>query len=361
MDILQGPKYQQIVDWLAENINSGTYRPNERIPSEHELSEQFGLSRQTIRHAIEILEQQGRVRRVRGSGTYVQDIKQRPSRSQHMNIAVISTYVDTYIFPTVMRGLEAVLSQHGYTMQVSFTGNQAEREAQILQQILDKDNIDGVIAEPSQSALPSPNQHYYQMLTGRGIPVLFFNSNYPELDLPYVSLNDEMAGRRAAEYLIGAGHRQIAGIFKCDDGQGHLRYSGYSAAMRQAGLAIDSSRVIWIDSADLKCMAQWSEYLLSRINGCTAVVCYNDEVAYTLAGICQEKGISIPGQLSVVGVDNSDLCVVGEIAITSFCHPMKALGEKTARNMIQLIKDPDFNGTYLFDPELVERSSVRPQ
>ncbi len=359
METTQGPKYQQIVQWLSENMNNGTYRQGERIPSEHELSSQFGLSRQTVRHAIDILEQQGKVKRVRGSGTYVDQGSRRVHSERHMNIAVISTYVDRYIFPAVMRGLEAVLSQNGYTMQVSFTGNLVEQEGDILQRILEKKKIDGLIAEPAKSALPNPNLNYYRELTDKGIPVLFFNSHYPQLDLPYVSLNDEMAAGRAAEYLIRSGHKKIAGIFKCDDGQGHLRYTGYTRAMQEAGLKSDGKRVIWIDSEDLNNMSEWSDYLFRRLDGYTAVVCYNDEVAYKLANICQEKGVSVPDQLSIVGIDNSDLCLMGDIPITSFRHPMKELGEKTAQNMMQLIENPDFDGNYLFDAELVERSSVR--
>ncbi|MGL5438060.1 MAG: GntR family transcriptional regulator [Lachnospiraceae bacterium] len=358
MDTLQGPKYQQVVHWLSENINNGTYRQGEKLPSEHELSERFELSRQTIRHAIDILVQQGKVRRIRGSGTYVNRSGRVVRQERHMNIAVISTYIDIYIFPGVMRGLEAVLSQNGYTMQMAFTGNLVEQERDILQKILEKRNIDGLIVEPAKSALPNPNLHYYHELIGQGIPVLFFNSHYPALDLPYVSLNDEMAGQRAAEYLIRSGHQRIAGIFKCDDGQGHLRYAGYTKAMREAGLISDGKRVIWIDTVDQKRMSDWADYLLQRLSEYTAVVCYNDEVAYILANICQAKGVRIPEQLSIIGIDNSDLCSMGDIPITSFRHPVKELGEKTAQNMMNLIENPHFDGNYLFDAELVERSSV---
>lgn len=64
-------KYKAVYNWVLENINSGALKVGEKLPSENELSERFGLSRQTVRHAVDILEQQKLVLRVRGSGTYV--------------------------------------------------------------------------------------------------------------------------------------------------------------------------------------------------------------------------------------------------------------------------------------------------
>ena len=68
---IQGPKYKMIYDWIADGIRSGRMKAGDRIPSENELGRQFRLSRQTVRHAIDLLEQKKLVFRIQGSGTYV--------------------------------------------------------------------------------------------------------------------------------------------------------------------------------------------------------------------------------------------------------------------------------------------------
>lgn len=358
----QEPKYRTVVNWIQEQINNGTFRLGEKLPSENELSAQFHLSRQTVRRAIEVLERQKMVSRIQGSGTFVGiggRYDQYNRQERYMNIAVVSTYVDSYIFPAVLKGIERTLSKGGYTMQLAFTGNRVEREQEVMDKLLEKGLIDGLIAEPSKSALPNPNLHYYQKLIEQGVPVLFFNSNYTQLNLPYVSLDDERVGQKAVEYLLNAGHREIGGIFKSDDGQGHLRYAGYIRGLQKAGLKIDERKVVWIDTEAFREMEQWSDYLFSRLENCTGIVCYNDEVAHMLAEICQKKGIVIPDQLSLVGVDNSDLTMVGDISITSFPHPVEQLGKKVAENMIQMIDNRYFDGNYLFDSNVIERSSVK--
>lgn len=356
---IQEPKYKAVENWIREQMNDGTFRLGEKIPSENELSAQFHLSRQTVRHALDVLEQQKLVSRVRGSGTFVGAGGGRNRHERHMNIAVVSTYVDSYIFPTVLKGLERALAKGGYTMQLAFTGNRVEREQEVMDKLLEKGLIDGLIAEPAKSALPNPNLHYYQKLIEQGVPVLFFNSNYPQLNLPYVSLDDEKIGQKAVEYLLNAGHLKIGGIFKSDDGQGHLRYAGYMRRLQKAGIKIDEKRVVWMDTEAFREMELWSDYLLRRLADCTGIVCYNDEVAYMLAEICRKRGIQIPAQLSLVGIDNSDLTIMGDIPITSFPHPMEQLGKKVAENIIKMIDNPYFDGNYLFDSDVIERGSVQ--
>ena len=69
------PRYLQIVQQLRDRIQNGEYPPNTRIPTENELSVSMGVSRPTVRQALNLLEQEGRLTRVKGSGTYVTEPK----------------------------------------------------------------------------------------------------------------------------------------------------------------------------------------------------------------------------------------------------------------------------------------------
>ena len=95
-------------------------------------------------------------------------------------------------------------------------------------------------------------------------------------------MNDEQVGKKAEEYLIKNGHRNIGGVFKSDDGQGHLRYKGFLSVMLGAGIKVKDANVVWLDTEDFLDLDQWADYLFRRLESCTSVVCYNDEVAYVL-------------------------------------------------------------------------------
>ena len=70
------PKYQEIAGWLERNIWEGRYLPGQKLPSEQALREKFQVSRQTVRKALEVLEQEGLVYGRQGSGTYVSDLEE---------------------------------------------------------------------------------------------------------------------------------------------------------------------------------------------------------------------------------------------------------------------------------------------
>lgn len=352
------PKYISLVNWIRGKISTRELHPGDKLYSENELSEMFGLSRQTVRHAIGILESEGLVERIRGSGTYIGS-RRGSIRKRMRNIAVISTYVDGYIFPRTLRGIVQTLSGEGYMTQIAFTNNRVDNERKILEGILEKDNVDGVIVEATKSALPNPNLEYYRELQKRQIALLFFNCRYPELDAPIIAMDDVRIAENAVQYLLAQGHRKIGGIFKADDGQGRLRYAGYLNVLLNAGLGVDDRKILWIDTEDQKDLRNIRNSVLRRMTDCTAVFCYNDEVAFGLVELLQKEGFRVPGQLSIVSIDGSELSLLSEPQITSVPYPMEELGRRTAENMLRLIEEPDFDGNFLYCPDILVRDSVR--
>ena len=354
----QEAKYQKIINWVRQEIADGSLRSGDKLPSEKELSDRFGLSRQTVRHATGELEAQHIVSRVQGSGTYIGGVRQRVYEPRYMSVAVLSTFYESYIFPPTLKGIERVLSKNGFSMQVSFTDNRVTREREMLRQILEKGNIDGLIVEPAKSALPNPNMDLYREIRERNIPVIFFNASYPQIEAPCVRIDDRTVAENAAKLLLDAGHRKIGAIFKSDDRQGALRYAGYLDAMMSGGGEVHQRHVVWVDTPMTSNLKALEDYLFQRLEGCTAVLCYNDEVAYQVVELALKRGLHVPQELSVVGIDDSYLAGMGKVQLTSFPHPKEMLGRKVAENLMEMFRKPDFNGNYLFESEPVYRESV---
>lgn len=350
-------KYQALINYIQEQIASNQLCPGDKLPSENVLSERFGISRQTVRKAIGMLEEDGIVRRIKGSGTYL-SYDRRENLEQRNSIAVVTTYVESYIFPKTIQGIEKVLFDSGYSVQISFTNNTLEREKSILEDLLSRDDVAGVIVEGTKSGLPNPNIPLYRRLLAKKVPVLFINTYYPELDVPHVSLDDVAAAKKAVQYLIAHGHRDIGAILKLDDGQGRQRYLGYLSAMYEAGLSVTDSRMVWIDTDESKQLAYCTDKILNRVESCTALLCYNDQIAFQLIRILNQKGIRVPEDVSIISIDDSDLALHSEVPITSLPHPKEKLGEKAAEVLLQMINGKKKDLTYEFATRVVERESV---
>lgn len=353
-------KYMDIVDWTKEQIAVGAFQPRKKFFSENKLGEIFGYSRQTVRRALEELEQMGYITRIKGSGTYISESLPTSGNQPFVHetaskvIGVISTHLDAYIFPTIIQGIENVLNTDGYTTLLTSTKNLVEGEIRALQ-IMQERPLDGLIVEPTKSGLPCINLDFYQRIAERGIPIVFIDSFYPELSAPYVSLDDEEAGYAAVKHLLSMGHRDIAGIFTHSDRQGHLRYKGYVRALTEQGMPIRDDHIFWYSKENML-QILYSTELWDGLTDCTAALCYNDSLAIMLINLIRQKGKRVPEDFSVVGIDNSELAETN--SLTSIIHPAKELGEAAANLLLSMIKGAE-GKNILFPPQLVTRGTVK--
>ncbi len=351
------PKYLDIVEWTEMQIKNEVFKPNDKFLSETELGEKFHVSRQTVRRALEVLENQGLITRIQGSGTYISGLSQRrlvKTGVRSMTVGIVSTYLDNYIFPSIVRGIESVLSKEGYAVQLSSTNNSVGMEARSLQLMLER-QVDGLIIVPTRSALPCVNLDLYHTIMQSGIPFVLIDSYYPELSVPFVALDDVAAGYMATQHLLSKGHRNISGIFSHINRQGHLRYLGYAKALNEYGIPIQEERIFWYSKETLNQVLSGSSFMES-LNTCTAAMCFNDHLALTLIDYLRQFGKNVPEDLSVIGIDNSELAKVS--SLTSIEHPSAELGQAAANLLLSIINGTE-GKSVLFPPKLRIRNSVR--
>lgn len=351
-------KYIHLFEELKRRILQGEYQNGQRLPGENEMAGEFAMSRQTVRQALSLLEQEGFIQRRQGSGTYVRRVERRRERS--WNVGVMATYISEYIFPSILRGIEGELSEEGFFPLLSATKNRVDNERRILEDYMEK-RVDGLIVEGTKSALPNPNLHLYEKLKEMGIPVVFFNSYYPALQgCVSVTMDDRQGGIDAVEYLVARGHRRIGGIFKSDDMQGLARYDGYTRGLLRHGITLQDQWVTWFNSESRDNLLT-DEYgvsrLLGKIASCTAVVCYNDTVAVKLEKAFAAHGVRVPQDKAIISFDNSQLGELASVGLTSFDHPKESLGACAARKLISMMSGREETSTVM-DWGLAERNSV---
>ena len=347
------PIYQIIASILRDEIRNGQYASGQMLPTEEQLTERFSASRQTIRQALSLLVAEGLISKLRGSGSRVHLQGDLPRSG---NIAVIATYISDYIFPGILREAESVLAANKYTAILAATRNSVYNERNILTDLLAKP-IDGMLVEGTKTALPNPNRDLYSRFMERKIPIVFFNGYYPDLSGTVSVYADNFGGGYAlVQYLLRSGHKTIAGIFKSDDIQGHQRYSGYLTALRDANCLISDSSVFWYTTENKHEL--FTEELAQKIAECSAVVCYNDEVAFRLIPLLQAHGIRIPQDVSVVSFDNSSLSDISPVKITSLSYGHQNIGRTSAELLMRRIAGETVESQTLHWT-LVEKESSR--
>ena len=337
------PKYQFIADSLRQEIESGVYSSKQLLPTEQLLCQRFQISRQTVRRALSVLEDEGLITRRQGSGSHLRE-RSEPEALLNCTVAVVTTYISDYIFPGILQGMEAVLTANSSAPLLFATQNQVSTERKILQTLLTMKELDGVLVEGSKTALPNPNLDLYQKLIQRGIRLVFINGTYPELsNIPSVLADNYGGGKLLVEHLHRKGHQNIAGIFKIDDIQGTLRYAGYAEALRDLGLPMEDGQICWYNTEARKSFHSeaFLDSILDGFSGCSALVCYNDEVAIRVVTHLKKRGVRVPEEMAVVSFDNSQYSELAPVRLTSLSHGSRNLGELAASLMLRLLQGED--------------------
>lgn len=365
-------KYSIVKDSITAKILDGTYQTNQKISSESDLMKEFDVSRHTVRLAIGDLVTTGWLYRKQGAGTFCADRsknEETQSRGNTKNIAIITTYISDYIFPSIIRGAEKQLSENGYNVSLFNTNNNHAIERNVLEAILSQ-HFDGVIVEPTKSAITNPNINYYLKLESKHIPYIMINAAYQELEPISITLDDEKGAYIQAKHLIDLGHKNIVGFFKTDDQQGTRRMKGFLKAHRDYNIPIIPSNIITYktDKKRLRPLEILADILSENTNEWpSAIICYNDQLAVQLLDVVRERKLSVPDDISIVGFDDSSLANVSEVKLTTIKHPQSALGEAAGKLILDMIHDNKSDNqkdavkpeSVVFEPKLVMRNSTK--
>ena len=328
-----------------------------KLPSEAELCGKYGCSRQTIRSALSVLEQKGHIVKKRGSGSYIANL----SENFSSEIAVIVPDRNEYIFPEIIRDLQKTFSEKGYSIRCYNTDGLFLNERRILRQLLEKPPA-GIIIEAQNNSLPCHNEDLLKKLEKNDMPVVYLHCAYDyPLSAARVTQDNYGGAYSLVEHLAAKGHKRIAGIMKCNDTRGVERYGGCVQASLDLGLDFREDNYFWFSSEDRRLMLDNNDtplrnFIKYYLGSCTAVICYNDEIAYHLIQVLSTAGIDVPNKVAVVSFDNSYYSEIGDVKITSLGHPAHAAGETAARSLMSLIAGKQVGSIHL--PWIItERSS----
>lgn len=357
-------KYHKLYKWGRTLILSGVLKNGDKFMSENVLVKKFGYSRQTVRVALEKMEHEGLIRRVRGSGTYVSyhtDVEEAGENKPH--IGLILSYFADYLFPEVYAGIESVMKEQGFQIDVAITRNHLDEETMYLENFI-KAGVSGLIIEGTRTSFPNPNLRLYKEIKRRNMPTIFIHNHYENIHFDSVEMADSKGSYELTRHLIDNGHRKIGAMFKYDDMQGMERYRGFIECLSDFGLHYDDHWIRWYSTKDMedKFSKKGLMEFFRRTKECTALVFYNDEIAYRYIDFLTERGVRVPEDISIVSFDDAKMQETAGVNVLSLVHPKFELGRLTARNLLRMMNDHEWihhNYSYQFPVSFNSGNSVK--
>ena len=274
-------------------------------------------------------------------------------------VAVVVPYVSRWFFSTVVHGAEQVLSGRGYDLLLFNLAGSAEARHRVMQTHQLTKRADAVVILGLQ---PTPAEQTW--LADHAARVVLVGASVPTW--PSVTIDDEAASVTAVAHLAALGHRRIAYVGgsaeeALDFATPRARLVGFHRAMHESGLEADPA-LERVGGFTVAGGLAAGHDLLDLDQPPTAVFCASDEMAIGVLRAARDRGVAVPEQLSVVGIDDHEMAQF--LDLTTVRQPVAEQGRQAALQVLALLDEdppePVPARHLVLETELVVRSSTGP-
>ncbi len=349
------PVYKQIYEDISLRILQGEYPFGSMLPSESKLCSIYGVERATVRRALALMVDDGKVVRVPGLGTSVVNPERQVEQGKKKTLLLL-----------LPKGLnDADLIREPFNAQLM---DAMERECyyqgyDLLYKSYTQDDTVGDIVRtcnPIGVFLASYlSMEMYSGLQKLGIPAVLVNLSHPAY--PSVGLDNKGGASLVMDHLLAKGHREIGYIGATMASQIHEdRIGAYMESLTRSGLSVNPDWVVlgdWTMASGRAAMRT----LIKRGNLPTAIFAANDAMAIGAIMEASDAGIGVPEDISIVGFDNVDQAVYIRPTLTTVALDHSTLARSACMLMSDMINrgNSELNVTIYVPLRLVERESTR--
>ncbi|WP_374928025.1 LacI family DNA-binding transcriptional regulator [Kytococcus sedentarius] len=269
-------------------------------------------------------------------------------------VGLITPELSNPIFPALAQAIETRLAPSGYTAVLCTQTVGGVSEEDYVDLLLQRDVVALVVASGKHADTRNSTERY-QRLLARGLPLVLVNGTREPVADHCLACDDALGVEMAVEHLVSLGHRRIG----LAAGPRHFvpvrrKVEALRATGERLGVEVDVEHTFYTVEGG----AAGGAALLDR--GATAVVAASDLMALGVIREADARGVRVPGDLSVVGFDDSILMQFTHPPLTTVRQPVEALARATVDRLLWQLQgqDPPRHGEMLFAPELVVRGTT---
>jgi DNA-binding LacI/PurR family transcriptional regulator len=269
-------------------------------------------------------------------------------------IGIVVTSIADPFNAEIVDGVEEIALTHGYSLLLATCHSDTTREMLAVQSFCER-RVDGILVSSSRVG-----SLYRPMLSEMKVPVVCINSHHPDEGMYSVTIDNFNAGSEATRHLVRLGHRRIAYLGNQFGLQSDTeRFAGYRRALEEVDIGFDPELIVHGNGGPENARNPMAR-LLALSKPPTALFCYNDMSAYGAMCAAREHGLSIPSDLSVVGLDDLLLSSYTEPALTTIRQPKHQMGRLAAETLFHLLSGDNPERLISMRGQLIVRKSTAP-
>ena len=246
-------------------------------------------------------------------------------------IGLVVAYLDNQFYPLALERLSKGFQEQGYHVLLFLIGNDPDRVETVVREMMDY-RVDGIV-----TASVALSNAVVARCEGAGIPVVMFNRGQDDPRLTEVTSDNLAGGRAVAQFLVAGGHRRIAHIAGWKGSStGRDRTQGFVQGLAAAGLA---PVVIEDGLYSQETAAALTRQIFGAPDRPDAVFVGNDHMAFAVMDTLRfELGLSVPGDVSVVGYDDVPIAAWPAYDLTTIRQPVNRMADATVEALMARIE-----------------------
>jgi DNA-binding LacI/PurR family transcriptional regulator len=258
-------------------------------------------------------------------------------KNRTKTIGVIVPDLAYHFFASVIKGIEEEAIARGYSLLLTQTSELYERELTNVQN-LSRGQVEGFIVSISQE---TTDFEHLKRLQRKGIPLVFFDRDADEIDVPKVMVDNVGAAYEATKHLIENGSKRIAFLAGPSNVTvSTLRQSGYEKAIKDSGLTLDKSLVVH-GNYNLQQAIELTNELFELKNPPDGLVVVSDRLALGAISALRKKNIRIPEDVAIVSFNDEPICSIVTPTLSSVAQPTFEMGKMAITLLINRIENPE--------------------
>ncbi len=276
-------------------------------------------------------------------------------RSQ--TVGVIVPDISNAFFAEMVHNLQLELSQYSYDIILCSSEEKMSNDMKYIK-LLSSRNVDGLVLTLSAESMEEKNREEVERtLREASVPYIFFD-RYLGGENYVVSADNKDSGYTIANLLLDRGHTNIGVITgPVSLNSSKNRLAGFTKAMQERGIPLPPEN-IYNGQYDVESGIQGARQLLQS-GGITAIFAFNDMQAFGVMTYAKEQGIQIPGDVSLVGFDDTYFSAMVEPKLTSIKQPVKEMARQASKMIVDVIDGVECRKTVKLKTQLIERNSVQ--
>lgn len=355
---------KNIKENIYDEIKRRPYKAGEKLPGVRELAKLYEVSYVTMSNALLMLAQEGIIEQFPGKGSFVTDMVSKNSLAlfvpdYFLGLKTYDPATDsTCLFGLmdIYSGILASVQKEKFNLHIIPIPSENMDVEKYYKLIMDKLNVSGA---------------FFMSVNASGLIDRLSKANCPccKLHTPgdpkynYVAVDIEKGAYNIVKHLIKLGHKRVALISGGGDEKNIWfkgRYKGYYKALNKAKIKPRSEFIQMIDShtVDDDILTERVDKLLALPESPTAIFVSSDVWALHIIKILQDKGVNVPGDVSVAGFDDYVESKVFDPPLTTVAQPFYQIGQRAFVVMKRLLLEPSERVCSIIEPNLIIRKST---